>query len=159
MKSFQFHYQEFASDTDLPAEYQGLLRQARQITANAYAPYSNFFVGAAVQLEDGTIVSGVNIENASYPVGICAERSALASAISQYPEKQIVAIAISYASERSKSNKPAFPCGLCRQFISECEDRNGQPITLLLSGQEGVVVVIHSAKHLLPFSFTGSDLG
>lgn len=159
MKSYQFHYQEFESSEQLPDDFRQLLRQAQTATNLAYAPYSDFHVGAAVQMKDGTVVTGVNIENASYPVGICAERSALASAISQFGEKTIKALAISYFAQKTDNNKPAFPCGMCRQFISECEDRNGEPITLILGAQHGPVIVIYSAKHLLPFSFGGNDLG
>lgn len=158
MKSFQFHYQEFASSDELPDHFKALLEAARKATQSAYAPYSQFQVGASVLLKNGLHIQGVNIENASYPVGICAERSALASAISQFPEEQIEAIAVSYRSKTEQSSVPAYPCGMCRQFISECEDRNETPITLILGGMEGPVTLIFSAKHLLPFSFSGKDL-
>ena len=109
-------------------------------------------------LENGEVILGVNIENASYPVGICAERSALSSAISQFPDEKIIAIAISVLAPKGNNDKPAFPCGMCRQFISECEDRNEEAISLILGGQTGEVLVVHSAKNLLPFSFSGKDL-
>jgi len=158
MPTYQFTYQEFENENRLDSTFSGLLSIARQATQNAYAPYSKFHVGAAVLLDNGKIVSGVNIENASYPVGICAERSALASAISTYPQETIVAIAISYISPDGANNTPAFPCGMCRQFISECEDRNKKNIILVLAGKEGKIIVVNSSKDLLPFSFGGKDL-
>lgn len=158
MKSFHFDYQEFSTADELDESSLLLLQAARSITSSAYAPYSHFHVGAAVLMENGEIIPGVNVENASYPVGICAERTALSSAITRFSDQKIKAIAISYYGEKGVSMEPAFPCGMCRQFISECEDRNQEPIRLILSGQEGPVVVIHSAKHLLPFGFEGKSL-
>jgi cytidine deaminase len=159
MPNFQFAYHEFDHAEELPTALQPLLASARSIVKDAYAPYSNFKVGASILFLDGQIVHGVNIENASYPVGICAERSALASALSQYPSQKIVALAVSYFSPNDANNFPAFPCGMCRQFISECEDRNQAPISILVSGQEGKIILIDTIKHLLPFAFGGSDLG
>lgn len=158
MPEYKFTYQEFDDKSQLDPMHAELLSVAKEITQNAYAPYSNFHVGAAVLLGDGKIVTGVNIENASYPVGICAERSALASAISSYPKEEIECIAISYYSPTGDNNTPAFPCGMCRQFISECEDRNHKPITLILAAKEGKIIVVNTAKDLLPFSFGGKDL-
>ena len=159
MPTYQFTYQEYENEQELDPSFHELLLVAREATEQAYAPYSNFRVGAAVLLGDGQMVTGVNIENASYPVGICAERSALAAAISSSPNEKIDAIAISYQSPSGDNNTPAFPCGMCRQFISECEDRNHQAITLILAGKQGKVVVVNSSKDLLPFSFSGKDLG
>lgn len=158
MAEFKFEYQKYKNDKELSAAFQHLLTEARIATDNAYAPYSNFRVGAAVLMSNGEIVLGVNVENASYPVGICAERTALASAISQYPDEKIVAVAISITAPQGDNNTPAFPCGMCRQFISECEDRNEEKITLILAGQIGEVYIIDSPKDLLPFSFSGKDL-
>lgn len=159
MSTFQFHYEQYASAEELNETHRLLLSAAQEATKHAYAPYSNFKVGAAVLLHDGKIITGVNVENASYPVGICAERSALATVISNYPNEEILALAISYLAPSGQNNKPAFPCGMCRQFISECEDKNKKSITLILGAMQGDVMVIETAKHLLPFSFGGSDLG
>jgi cytidine deaminase len=159
MAIFKFDYIELDNDKGLTSSDYHLLSEARRITEGAYAPYSNFKVGAAVLLKKGEIVLGVNIENASYPVGICAERSALSSAISQFPEEEIEAIAISYLASKGENDKPAFPCGMCRQFISECEDKNQKPIRLILAAQNGKVILLETSKNLLPFSFTGADLG
>jgi cytidine deaminase len=158
MPVHQFTYKKFQDESELDAGLLKLLIAAREATTHAYAPYSKFKVGAAVLLGDGTVVPGVNIENASYPVGICAERSALAAAISGHPGQKITAIAISYISSQGTNDKAAFPCGMCRQFIAECEDRNQEPITLVLAAMQGNIFVIDSAKDLLPFSFGGKDL-
>jgi cytidine deaminase len=158
MPVFQFTYQHHNSDEALDSNSLGLLRAARETASNAYALYSKFKVGAAVLLGDGLIVCGVNIENASYPVGICAERSAMAAAISGYPNEKIHAIAISYISPVNNSSEPVFPCGMCRQFLSECEDRNQAPVQLILSGLTGSVIVLSSVKDILPFSFGSADL-
>ncbi len=158
MPSHQFTYTELASDKELDSRYFHLLSEAKKITNNAYAPYSNFKVGCAVLLQNGVIVHGVNVENASYPVGICAERSALSAAVSTYPSEKIVAIAISYLSPNGDNNTPAFPCGMCRQFILECEFKNLQPIPLILGAEKGKVYIIDTAQHLLPFGFGPNDL-
>lgn len=158
MPVYQFTYQEFNHEDQLPGDFAALLQHAREATRNSYAPYSHFNVGAAVLLSNGEIIHGVNIENASYPVGVCAERSALASAISLHPDLSIRGIAISYQSETGHNDTPAFPCGMCRQFISECEDRNKQPIPLILSAQHGKIILLNSVKDILPFSFGGGDL-
>jgi cytidine deaminase len=158
MPVFQFEYEEFQSQDELRPSFQELLTAARNACQHAHAPYSHFFVGSAVLMKNGRIVTGFNIENASYPVGICAERTALASAIAQFPEDQIEAIAISYQSEIHPSERPAFPCGMCRQFISECEDRNQKAFPLILAGEIGPVVVVKTIKNLLPFYFGGKDL-
>ena len=158
MAVYQFTYQEFDSQAQLSEPFSNLLNEARKACEKAYAPYSKFNVGAAVLLANGEIIKGVNIENASYPVGLCAERSALASVISSCPNEEIIAIAVSYFSAGGANNTPAFPCGMCRQFISECEDRNQKPIQLILAAKEGKIVCIASAKDLLPFSFGGKDL-
>jgi cytidine deaminase len=158
MPVHQFSYTELPSEKDLDSKYFHLLAEAKLITKNAYAPYSNFKVGCTVLLLNGKIISGVNIENASYPVGICAERSALASTLSQFPDEPIVAIAISYISSQGENTSPAFPCGMCRQFISEVENKNKQAIPLILAAQEGKVYIINTVQDLLPFSFGKEDL-
>lgn len=158
MPKHEFSYQEYDQPDLLAIADQQLLDTARKATQNAYAPYSQFRVACAVRLQNGQVLSGVNIENASYPVGICAERSALAATLSQYPHERIESIAISYDTPRGNNQQPAFPCGMCRQFIAECEEKNGQAISLILAAQKGKVIVINSARDLLPFSFGRKDL-
>ncbi|TXH53211.1 MAG: cytidine deaminase [Bacteroidia bacterium] len=158
MATFQFEYHKYSTHHELILPHQQLISAARRVALQAYAPYSHFKVGAAVLLANNKIIEGVNIENASYPVGICAERAALSSAISQFPHETIHALAISIIAPSGANNSPAFPCGMCRQFISECEDRNAAAIPIILSGQSGEVWLIQTSKHLLPFSFSGKDL-
>lgn len=135
-----------------------LLNEARNITKKAYAPYSNFFVGAAARLSNNEVVTGTNQENASYPVGICAERVLLASASSLFPGVAIDTIAVSYQNKKAKSNHPISPCGMCRQSLLEFEERMQQPIRLILAGIEGKVYVIKTVRQLLPLAFTSEEL-
>ncbi len=152
------HIIEYASSDDLPHEDADLLLRAREITQHAYAPYSNFKVGAVALLTNGAIVSGTNQENASYPVGICAERVLLSSASSQYPGIAINTIAVSYSSPSVKQYVPTSPCGICRQTLLEYQQRFKQNIKLILSGQNGKVHIIENAADLLPFAFQSSNL-
>jgi cytidine deaminase len=137
----------------LPLAYQALLQKARKVTAQAYAPYSNFKVAAAALLEDKTIVTGTNQENASYPAGICAERTLLSTVQNIHPNNPIMAMAVSYFYEATTPQKPITPCGICRQSLLEYINITKKPITLILSAQEGEVWVIPNAMHLLPLSF------
>lgn len=157
-EDYRFSYEVYDSIADLNEQDALLLSEARKTTAAAYAPYSNFNVGAVAKLINGEIVKGTNQENASYPVGICAERSLLSSAASLFPEIAIETMAISYDNTKGISNKPISPCGMCRQALVEYEARVKQPIRLILSGQDGAVIIIEKADSLLPFSFGGEDL-
>ncbi len=134
----------------------GLAVAARQ---NAYAPYSNFYVGAAVLLQNGETVIGNNQENASYPSGLCAERVAVFQAGAKYPGIAIKAIAIAAASAKHGVAKPVAPCGNCRQSILEYEVRQKSPITLFMMGESGPVAKCDGLVHLLPLSFDSSFLG
>lgn len=122
----------------------------------AYAPYSNFQVGAAVILKDDTIVTGNNQENAAYPSGLCAERVALFSAGSHYPDNPIKAIFI-VALKDGVIQDRISPCGACRQVLLESEMRYNNPIQIMLCGKEEIRF-IHSASLLLPFSFNAGNL-
>ncbi len=152
------HIIEYASSDDLPHEDADLLLSAREITEHAYAPYSNFKVGAVARLSNGAIVSGTNQENASSPVGICAERVLLSSASSQHPGIAINTIAVSYSSASVKEYVPVSPCGICRQTLVEYQQRFKQHIKLILSGQNGKVHIIENAADLLPFAFESGNL-
>jgi cytidine deaminase len=157
-QKFEFNYEVYDSIDELPEEQQWLLNEAREITANAYAPYSHFQVGAAARLANGEIITGSNQENASFPVGLCAERVLLASASSVFPRIPVKTIAISYKGEGHASDHPISPCGICRQSLQEYESRVNQPIQLILGGLTGPVYVIDSAKRLLPLAFTSEEL-
>ena len=137
---------------------RALVQAAREMTKTAYAPYSRFHVGAALELEDGTVVTGNNQENASYTLGLCAERVALFAAGSHHPGKKIKAIAISAYSGEFNIDRPIAPCGACRQVIAEYEHLHKHPIRLILSGNSGQVWIADSIKDLLPLQFTSDDL-
>lgn len=155
---FEFSYLSFTDSSELNEADALLLNEARKVTAEAYAPYSNFHVGAVALLENGEKVAGTNQENASYPVGICAERVLLGSAATLFPNVAIQTMAISYNSKEVKSDHPISPCGMCRQALLEYETRTEKPIRIILSGQEGKVYIINTVKFLLPFAFTKSEL-
>lgn len=157
-QTFQFNYKEYDSINDLPEDLQWLLHEAREVTEQAYAPYSHFHVGAIAKMANGELVAGSNQENASFPVGLCAERVLLASAASVFPKIPIETIAISYKSDNHKSDHPISPCGICRQSLQEFESRVGHNIQLVLGGMTGKVYVIDTASKLLPLAFTSSEL-
>jgi cytidine deaminase len=157
-EEFKFSISVYNSIDELNPKDASILRQARSVTQFAYAPYSNFQVGAVATLINGETVTGTNQENASYPAGICAERVLLSSAASQYPGVGIEAIAIAYNNLKGKSNHPVSPCGICRQSFAEFQQRTKTPIRLILSGMEGEVQVIENAADLLPLGFSSYDL-
>jgi cytidine deaminase len=148
----------YDSIDELNDEDAMLLREARNVTQFAYAPYSNFKVGAFAKLENGKTVSGTNQENASFPAGICAERTLLSTASSLFPEVGVDTIAISYNNLNGKSDRPVSPCGICRQSLVEFQDRTKKQIRIILSGMEGKIQVIENAKDLLPLVFGADDM-
>ena len=155
---FEFNYSVYDNIDELPAEQKKLPIEARNVTEHAYAPYSRFQVGAVARLANGEIVRGSNQENASFPVGLCAERVLLASVSSVFPKIPIETIAISYKTDEQKSDHPISPCGICRQALQEYEGRIGKSVQLILGGMEGPVYVIDSASKLLPLAFTSEEL-
>ena len=157
-KEYRFGYDVYESLEDLPAEWQSLVKQTREITATAYAPYSHFQVAAVARLQNGATVTGTNQENASYPVGICAERVLLSAASVLHTNVPIDTMAISYHHIGGDSGSPVSPCGMCRQALLEYQDRTKQAIRLILSGMSGKIIVIEQASALLPLSFGGENL-
>ena len=158
LKEFKFSFEEFTDDKDLDPLDLELLNKTRIVTKEAYAPYSNFYVGAAALLSNQKIVTATNQENASFPAGICAERVLLSSVVSQYSNIFIDTIAISYNNKNGLSNHPVSPCGICRQSLIEFEKRFNHPIRIILAGQTGKILIIKTAADLLPLSFSGNDL-
>ncbi|WP_276390657.1 cytidine deaminase [Eudoraea chungangensis] len=156
--SISFDLYTYESLVKLPLEDQSLLQKAIKSRNKAYAPYSSFKVGAAVLLENGEVVLGNNQENASYPSGLCAERVAVFQAGACFPGIAIKAIAISAASELYILNKPAAPCGNCRQSIAEYEHKQKSPIRILMMGSTGPVYKINSLADILPLGFESSYL-
>jgi cytidine deaminase len=155
---FEFEYEVYNDIAELTKEDADLLTKARSVTKQAYAPYSNFHVGSVARLTNGETVAGTNQENASYPVGICAERVLLGNAATLYPGVSIDTMAISYDSKEVSSDHPISPCGMCRQALLEYETRTG-PIRLILAGQKGKIYIVKTVKFLLPFAFTPDELG
>ncbi len=154
----KFEYDVFENSEELTEADAALMDAARKVTTKAYAPYSKFLVGAVAKLVNGETVSGTNQENASYPVGICAERVLLSAASMLYTDVAIDTIAITYHNLNGESSKPVSPCGMCRQALKEYEERTGQPIRLILAGMTGKVFIIERSTQLLPFSFGGADM-
>ena len=148
---------QFCQLEELADDDRQLVEKAIGATQNSYAPYSNFHVGACLRLADGREVIGANQENAAFPSGLCAERSAVFAAQSMFPEEAITALAIAARNENGLTAQPVSPCGACRQVILEMEDRYKQDVRILLYGTEGVYV-IPSVKSLLPLHFVDSNM-
>jgi len=153
-----YTFDVFDSINNLNSEDQNLLTAAINAINNAYAPYSNFYVGAAVLLENGKIITGNNQENAAYPTGLCAERVAIFYASSQYPGIKIKSIAVSANSKKYNINYPIAPCGSCRQAISEYEVKMDSPIRLIMFGESGEIYISPSISNLLPLMFSSKNL-
>ena len=143
---------------ELSAQDREIVEAARKATANSYAVYSGFSVGAAVRLSDGTIVSGTNQENAAYPSGLCAERTTIFWANSQYPDKAVEVLAIAARTSHGELERPISPCGACRQVILETEKRFNTPIRIILYGTKECYVVEDGVRALLPLSFDADFL-
>jgi len=143
---------------DLDSESKYITHKAKDAANHAYAPYSKFLVGAAVLLEDGTIITGTNQENAAYPSGMCAERVALFAAASLHPDKPISKIAVVAKRKGGKEVLPATSCGSCRQVMLEFEQRQEKPIEIIMQNMEHHWVKAPSAESLLPFCFTKASL-
>ncbi|NNF76314.1 MAG: cytidine deaminase [Flavobacteriaceae bacterium] len=148
----------YPSLKDTPVQVQKLMLKAIEAREKAYAPYSKFNVGAAVLLDNGKIVTGNNQENASYPSGLCAERTAVYAANANFPESKMRILTITAASCRKETEIPIPPCGACRQVIAEYETRQDAPIEIYFMGKKGEVVCSESLANLLPFIFDKSAL-
>ena len=142
---------------ELETSYQQLINKAKEQVNKAYAPYSGFHVGAAIELENGQIFAGSNQENSAYPSGLCAERVAMFYANAQFPDVAVKTLAIAAHTNGNFLKDPVTPCGSCRQFLLETEMRYEKDITILLYGTEQVYL-IESVKQLLPLCFEKSSL-
>ena len=134
-----------------------LIERAMKATDNAYAEYSHFYVGAALRLANGRMVIGANQENAAFPSGLCAERTAVFSAQANFPDQPIDALALVARNDNGLIDNPVTPCGACRQVLLGVEERYGLPMRILMYGKSGVYSV-GSAKDLLPLSFVDSSM-
>ena len=150
-KKIEIAYRIYTID-ELDAADSELMQAAIEATRRSYAPYSNFHVGAAVRLADGTIVTGNNQENVAYPSGLCAERTALFYAHSQYPEVAVKALAIAAGQNGRLCETPATPCGACRQVMAQYQTKSGRPMSVLLIGADKIWK-FEKVDDLLPLIF------
>jgi cytidine deaminase len=157
-KELQIFVYECDTVLELPELDRDLVLAAREASANAYAPYSGFYVGAAVMLSNGIVVKGNNQENADFTDGLCAERVALFYANANYPNDNIETMAVSAQNKDGLLKDPALPCGSCRQALVEAEVRFKHPIRLILDGAKKIMIV-EKAECLLPFAFKPDALG
>lgn len=156
-KNISFTFKEYDIPEELEPSDLELLKSAIKSSENAYAPYSGFCVGAAVRLASGKIVTGTNVENAAFPSGICAERTALSNASANYPGDHTVALAVAARTEKGMISEPVSPCGNCRQVIAEEEYRSGRPVRIILNGKNKIIVV-EKGGDLLPIQFNRDSL-
>lgn len=147
------HFEEYGGIEELSESDRELFMLAVEARDKAYAPYSKFSVGAALRLDNDLIITGNNQENAAYPSGMCAERIAVWSALSQYPETKITKLFITARSDKREVNRPVSPCGSCRQTLAEYEIRQKQPMEVYFTGETGIILKAASVRDLLPFMF------
>jgi len=155
--TLQIKFTEYEATAQLPEKDNNLIMKARDAAQNAYAPYSGFRVGAAVLLENGVIVTGNNQENAAYPSGLCAERTALFYSSAQYPNVPIIAIAVSTLNRNDTPSDIAKPCGACRQVMAEYEDLTSKPLRIILDSTDRIFV-LDGIDNLLPLRFKKEDV-
>lgn len=154
MKEFDYSIRVKAvTDAEMDASEKSLVSAAREMTSNSYAPYSKFHVGAAILLSNGAVVKGANQENAAFPSGICAERTACYAAGATYPGVGFEAIAIAArGTDGEEVSEPCSPCGACRQALLEYETLSGHDVKVIMVGREQSYI-LPSVKSLLPFAF------
>lgn len=141
---------------ELPQNIQELYAKADKVRDEAYAPYSEYLVGAAIRLESGKIITGSNQENAAFPSGLCAERTALFYAGANYPNEKIEALVVSVKSLKKTIKNPGPPCGSCRQSIAEYEFKQKQDIPIYFKGEKGKIFKVDSLLAILPLAFNSS---
>ena len=138
-KEIRIDYEEYASVEEMSAQDRELCRAAVEALDGSYAPYSHFHVGAAVRLSDGTIVKGANQENAAYPSGLCAERTAMFAAGATFPDLDMESIAVAARQDGRLCSDPAAPCGACRQVMAEYQSKCGKPMSVILVGANRIM--------------------
>ncbi|MDD5507369.1 MAG: cytidine deaminase [Bacteroidales bacterium] len=152
------HCMEYNSLEELDDADRVLLEQAIKAGRDAYAPYSQYYVGAAVRLANGSVLTGNNQENVAYPSGLCAERVALFAASALYPGVPVESLAITGRALHFTITEPVTPCGACRQVIAEYEQLHGRPVRLIMMGEKSRIWIVESIRHLLPLMFTADQL-
>ena len=150
----ELNLERFEQLEELPDQVQNLFTAAVEARESAYAPYSNFHVGAALLLANGEIIKGNNQENAAYPSGLCAERTAVYYAGANYPVVEILMMAISAKAKSKDTPVPIPPCGACRQALAEYEVKQEKPIAVYFRGGSGAILKSDSVENLLPLLFT-----
>ena len=151
---YQFEYIKYSSLDELDETRKNLVKKSIEIAKQAHVPYSNFHVGAAVLLENGEILVGNNQENASYPVGTCAERTLLSYVHANFPEQKKLILAVSVLD----TDQDVSPCGMCRQAILEYENLQNENIEIILHNNSGSLIHIPSAQSILPLNFNSKML-
>ncbi|MET3731609.1 cytidine deaminase [Moheibacter stercoris] len=151
---YQFEYIKYSSLDELDETRKNLVKKSIEIAKKAHVPYSNFHVGAAVLLENGEILVGNNQENASYPVGTCAERTLLNYVHANFPEQKKLILAVSVLD----TDQDVSPCGMCRQAILEYENLQNENIEIILHNNSGSLIHIPSAQSILPLNFNSKML-
>lgn len=152
-KSLEINYKQFDTLEELPKSHQTLWKNALEARKSSYSPYSNFTVGCAIELENGEYITGTNQENAAFPAGLCAERTAMYRAGIQAPDQKFVRMAITASKAKEDILQSAPPCGGCRQVMVEFEKRHQQAFELLFTDSKGKFILMESPSHLFPFSF------
>ena len=155
-KKLEINYLEYSGLEELEPKDRELGEAAEKALTGSYAPYSKFNVGAAVRLADGSIVTGANQENAAYPSGLCAERTAMFSAHANHPDTPMTAIAITAAQNGKLNEDITAPCGACRQVMAEYQKVSGRKWTILLYGKKKIIK-LSQVDDILPFIFTNLD--
>lgn len=143
---------------ELPAADRALLQAATLAAAKAYAPYSQFKVGAAILLADGQIITGNNQENVAYPSGLCAERVALFYASANFPDIPVEAIAITATTEAFELTTAVTPCGSCRQVMAEIEKKQKHNMRVIMPGNNNTILIAETCRQLLPLMFENNEL-
>ncbi len=151
-KKLIIDYQEYASREELPEADRALLDAAIAAVQGSYAPYSHFNVGAAVRLADGTVVKGANQENAAYPSGLCAERTAMFAASANHPGVPFESLAVVCSRDGSLMLNPGSPCGACRQVMAQYEREAERPLRIIL-GSGGPILVFEGVESIMPLIF------
>ena len=151
-KEIKIKFHEYKSLSELTAEDRQLAESAIDAMKGSYAPYSHFNVGAAVRLSNGVIVQGANQENAAFPSGLCAERTAMFAAGANYPDKDMLSIAIAGGVMGRLAKSPATPCGACRQVMAQYQTKGGKPMSVIMVG-DGIIWKFDSVDGILPLIF------
>lgn len=152
-KTITINYKEYDHYNELPSADQNMIEEAYKAAAKAYAPYSDFKVGAIAALQSGTLVAGSNQENIAYPSGLCAERTALFYAGANYPEDAVETLVIVAKGDLVKPDDCISPCGACRQVIAESEYRQQKPFRILIVAMSGRTFIFEKGTDLLIFAF------